>query len=170
MERVLPVWQECTAAGEVFPRAACFGAVGSPESCLGGRQMACSMPGLRMVQAVPGTHRFDNLRWRCRNLGIAGMILADTPHSWSMGQCTAGTFLSGNPRLWSMVLGTVDMQSLGTLHVGLVALSECTLHLVHCFADLNLEICFFRFFIWKQVSSQIHCTLFFFLFVLPCLS
>ena len=113
MERVLPVRPECRAAGEVFPLAAWSEVVDIPKSCLGGREVACSMPELRMVQAVSGTHCFGNLHWRCRVKGIADIL-----RSWSMGQCTAGTLLSGNLRLWSMVLGTADMQSLGTIHTG----------------------------------------------------
>ena len=120
MECVLPIRQECRVAGEVFPPAAWSGAVDSPESCLGGRQMAYSMPELRMVLAVPGTHFVGDLHQRYMIQDIVGIL-----HSWRIHQCTAGTFLSGNLHLWSMVLCTAGMQCFGTLHMDLVALSEC---------------------------------------------
>ena len=115
MERVLPVRQGSETAWEVFPLLALW-AVDSPERCLGGRQMACSMPELRRVLAGPSTH-CSNLHWRCMDQDTAGTILADNHHSWSMGQCTAGSFLSGSLHLWSMVLCTADMQNSGTLHM-----------------------------------------------------
>ena len=91
MEFVLPIRQECRVAGEVFPPAAWSGAVDSPESCLGGRQMAYSMPELRMDLAVPGTHFVGNPHWKYMIQGIVVIL-----RSWSMDQCTADTFLSGN--------------------------------------------------------------------------
>ena len=106
MERVLPIQQECRVAEEVFPLIAWFGAVGSPERRLGGRRMACSMPELLMVLALPGTHFVGSF------------------HTWNMGQCTADTFLSGNLHLWNMDLDTADTQFLGILHMDWVALLE----------------------------------------------
>ena len=78
MECVPLVRQECRVAGEVFPPAAWSGAVESPESCLGNRQMACSMPELRMVPGVPGTHFVGILHWR-----YMIQCIASTLRSWS---------------------------------------------------------------------------------------
>ena len=73
-----------------------------------------------MVLAVPGTHFVGNLHWKYMIQGVVGIL-----PSWSMDQCTARTLLSGNLHLWSMVLYTAGMQCFGTLHMDLVALSEC---------------------------------------------
>ena len=77
--------------------------------------MACSMPVLRRVQAVPGTKCSVLLRMR------------------SMDQCTAGMLLSGSLHFWSKVQDIVDMHHPDILHMDLAALSEQTQHFVHCF-------------------------------------
>ena len=120
MECVLPIRQGYRFVGEVFPHAADFGAIGSPGSCLGGRQTTYNMPGLRMALAVPGTRYVGSLRWSYMIQGIAGIL-----RSWSMDQCKSDTFLFGNLHLWSMALCTDGMHCFGTLHMHLVALSEC---------------------------------------------